>query len=59
MKPRCPHCDAEAIYVGLKRLDCPTDGCQNHRPSEWVQPQLPGIDPADFPFELFAGHSFH
>ena len=58
MKPRCPHCDAEALYVGLERLDCPTDGCPNHRPEEDLQPLLPGLEASDFRFELLSEARF-
>lgn len=28
---RCPRCDAEALYVGLSELECPTAECPNFR----------------------------
>lgn len=33
-KARCPICDAEALYVGLERLECPTRDCPNFGKSE-------------------------
>lgn len=30
-KERCPICDAEALYVGLEHLECPTRECPNFR----------------------------
>ncbi len=43
-KERCPHCDAEAVYVGLEQLECPTRECPNftmraaaHAPGEQLR----------------------
>lgn len=29
-KERCPICQAEAVYVGLEDLECPTPECPNY-----------------------------
>lgn len=29
-KERCPICHAEALYVGLENLECPTPECPNY-----------------------------
>ncbi len=29
-KERCPFCRAEAVYVGLEDLECPTPECPNY-----------------------------
>jgi hypothetical protein len=29
-KERCPICHAEALYVGLEDLECPTPECPNY-----------------------------
>jgi hypothetical protein len=63
MDARCPHCDAEAIYVGLSRLDCPTEGCPNHRDERPREPRQLEIDLETdlerFPLELLAeAHDF-
>lgn len=29
-KERCPICRAEALYVGLEALECPTAECPNY-----------------------------
>lgn len=33
-KERCPLCHAEAVYVGLENLECPTRNCPNFQGSE-------------------------
>ncbi|HJL19704.1 MAG TPA: hypothetical protein RMH99_28840 [Sandaracinaceae bacterium LLY-WYZ-13_1] len=63
MDPRCPLCDAEALYVGLRRVECPTEGCANHRPPEGrgggEPSRLGTLDPARFPYELlFESHAY-
>jgi hypothetical protein len=30
MSERCPICHAEALYIGLARLECPTETCPNY-----------------------------
>jgi hypothetical protein len=32
--PRCPLCNAEALYVGLSHIECATLACANHRPDD-------------------------
>jgi len=49
---RCPYCDAEALYVGLTRLDCPTEGCENHREQPPREPRQLEIDLERFAAEL-------
>lgn len=29
MGDACPHCAAEVVYVGLRRIECNTPGCPN------------------------------
>lgn len=55
-KPSCPHCHADALYVGLDRVECATHGCKNQRVGiakneAYPEPLYEGIDPEDFPYE--------
>lgn len=59
----CPRCGAEAVYVGLRHVECATSGCPNHRApaskeepgvaSESAEPVTVDGDPNELPYELW------
>lgn len=53
-KARCPSCDAEALYVGLSHLECPTVDCPNYRPCEGDAPPQPEERQLTFEIDLAA-----
>ena len=59
MERRCPHCDEVATYVGLAHLECPTEGCPNHRADAAAETAEGAEAEPTFPLELLAvAHDF-